>query len=898
MSHKKELQLFLYDVLSHIKDTSFFAKLPEIVKKNENAVFIKLKDGGDRLMKKCNFEEYCKKHFTEHYEEIMNEEVFTLPYPDQISYDAETISQIPFITCLKTMRDWCCKKQKKGTGNGFVFYGYDLYSHLKFLNYPVNILQNNYFDRPCKEIILVYNQVEKLIFLIRKASNRNLDLDIELSTVDMKIFLLVFHDVLEGSGIKLINLLATDGEVQVKCESCKYQVIPMTSLISANAFDKWLEKIKNNFKTSRSYDKILKEFSCHFAAKILGFLASFQYSKEKRFFTMLPSLSDDPVEQMTETILMTREQLDIVYSFHKHLIIKGCYGSGKTIVARKKAEIISHLLQDDDSLWYVICDSRSKLGEEIKLNLDIKVFCNERQMPGSVIIQEILKTDSKKGKLNLILDEFDSETLDETEAIKLNEEFKTNKRLKDSNIILIPQPLEIERVVNSTKKQRNKFEMLESMNPFKLTYNMRNTLKINRLVASTVNTLKEHNPVYLYSPGRTENLSSEGTVNEKETGRQDVSAKRYSNDGVPEVERMKKTKRKRKFSKSKDTNKEETVDCKTLKLDESCDYSESAIEGFKDGVYKTQNMDKIRKQRKLSKSKDMKDDDSTDCKKFQLDEACEYSGSAMEGSSATKMISKFRHKTSDKSGHKKEGKLPNLYEIDYPNGSSGLIIQLMAVLKIIGTIEDEHRLNILNVTDLFNLKVIEKHVILHFDARKDIPDAFDLIFKLFSISDKVTTKYDEFLIDKRKMFFICHYRTFRGLEYGRVIVVLDPSLHHLLHYLPECLNRCTTFLHICVLKLFNSVKTCKTNEPFLGLMKTWKKSDNDEQLVKQWKVECVKDYSETSLPTDSDIITIRGKREEYAELERKIAKCKTKVQAEDWSQRSYIQKEIGSVKQR
>ena len=849
-------------------------------------------------MRKCDFEEHCKKHFTEHYEEIMKEEVFTLPYPDQISYDTKAISQIPFITCLKTMRDWCCKKQKKEAGNGFVLYGYDLYSHLKFLNYPVNILQNNYFDRPCKEIILVYSQAEKLIFLIRKASSKNIDLDIELSTIDMKIFLLVFHDVLERSGIKLINLLATDGEVHVKCESCRYQVIPMTSLISANAFDKWLEKTKNNFKTSVRYDKIIKEFSYSFSAKILGFLASFQYSKEKLSFKMLPSLSDDPVEQMTETILMTREQLNIVYSPHKHLIIKGCYGSGKTIVAQKKAETISRLLKDDDSLWYVICDSRSKLGEEIKLNLDIKVFCNERQVPGSVIIQEILKTDSKKGKLNLILDEFDSETLDETEVKKLDQEFKTNKRLKNSNIILLPQPLEIERVINSTKKQRNKFEMLETMNQFKLTYNMRNTLKINRLVASTVNTLKDHNPVYFYSPGSTKNLSSEGTENEKETGRQDVSAKRYSNDGVPEVERMKETKRKRNLSKSKDTNKADTVDCKRLKLDESCDYSGSAIEAFKDGVYKVREMEKMREPRELSKSKNMKEEDSIDCKKFQLDEACEYSGSAMEGSSSTKMISKFRHETSDKSGHKKEGKLPNLFEIDCPEESSELVIQLMAVLKIIGAIEDGNELNILNVTDLFNLQDVEKCVILHFDARKDVPDAFDLIFKLFSISDKVTTKYDEFLIDKEKIFFICHYRTFRGLEYARVIVVLDPSLHHLLHYLPECLNRCTTFLHICILKMFNFAKTCKANEPFLGIIKTWKKNFNDQQLVKQWKIECVKDCNEISLPKESDRITIRGKREEYAELKRKIAKCKTKVQAENCSQRSYNQKEIGSVKQR
>ena len=341
----------------------------------------------------------------------MTEEILTLPHPDQVRKNTESVSHIPFITTLKTMRDWCSKKQKKGKGNGFVFYGYDLDSHLKFLNYQGNIFQGQYSTKPVKDFIIVYNQFEKVIFLIRKASNENLELEIKLSTIDMMNFLLVFHDIVEKSGIKLINLLATDKEVDVKCKSCKYQVIPMRSLTSSDTFDEWLKETKSNFKTSGIYGKINEKFSHYFAARILGFLASIHYAKEICFNERQSFNPDDIVQKMTESLFLTREQLDIVHSPHKHIIIKGCYGSGKTLVAHKKIETITHTLNDNDCLWYISCDSRSKLVEDIKLlykgEKNIQVFCNEKQETGSVILKKILKNDSKQGKLNLIFDGFD-----------------------------------------------------------------------------------------------------------------------------------------------------------------------------------------------------------------------------------------------------------------------------------------------------------------------------------------------------------------------------------------------------------------------------------------------------------------------------------------------------------
>ena len=860
ISHKKELQKFHYDVISHITDKQFLEKLPKHIRNTEEEVWIKLKDGGDRLMGKRQFEEHCQNHFTEYYEEILTDDVFTLICHDSISSGAKEI--------LNTMINWCSEKQKKGTGMGFVVYGYDLFSHLKVLKSPDHILQSKFFDSPGKDFIIVYSQSESLIFLIRKANNKNLDFDIELSTVDMTKFLLVFHDVLENSGIKLINLLAIDGDSDVKCEDCKCQVISMMSLTSSNSFEKWRKKREKKFETSSNYGKISQDLSIRFAGKMFGFLALFK--REMRSCEMLSCLPNAPVEQITEGLLMTREQLDIVCSSFKYIIIRGCYGSGKTIVALKKAEIISRLLRDDDSLWYVICDSRSKLIEELKVSPKLQVFCNKMQMPASFILQDILEIDSKQGDLNIIFDEFDGETLDEAEAKKLDKEFKTNKRLKNSNIILIPQPLEIQRTVSSTEKQGNKFDFLETMNSVKLKLNMRNTLRINRLVMATVNALKSHTVYFDYHSSIQNPLDPtqtlEGTANKIESRKQVADVRIYTKDGVPEVQDTEKARRKRELSKSKDLKGENSIESQKFEID-----------------------------------KDSKEEKPIDSIKFNLDEACEYSVPPIEGSISIKMISNFKHKKSNKSRHKIEGKLPNLYEIDFPEGSSKLIIQLIAMLKHITAGDDNNQIDISNIANLRDWRDTEKLVILHFDARQNIPNAFNTTFKLMGILSKVTTKYDEFKNNDEKKFFISSYRAFRGLEYARIIVVMDPSLYQLLHYLPECLNRCTTNLHICILKMLNSVENYKSNEPFLSILEKWKKTPNDPQLVKQWKIdfpEFEKKSFLKSLPTGSDRITIRGKREEYADLEEQIKKIMTKTMTENHDQTSYNQREMECIKQR
>ena len=153
----------------------------------------------------------------------------------------------------------------------------------------------------------------------------------------------------------------------------------MNSLNSCVSFQKWLEKKECHFEADY-YDPANESntFSLDFSAKLLGFLASYQFSNENHFHLTLPSLANNPATQMAETtILLTLEQLRIANSPNKHLMIQGCYGSGKSLIALKKAEMTSKTLKQNEILCFISYDSSSMLTKDIASTSKMKLYRNE-----------------------------------------------------------------------------------------------------------------------------------------------------------------------------------------------------------------------------------------------------------------------------------------------------------------------------------------------------------------------------------------------------------------------------------------------------------------------------------------------------------------------------------------
>ena len=558
----------------------------------------------------------------------MLQRVFTLPGAGLGKSNRNPILRAPFDIIMRTMENWCDKYQEEGSIKGLVIFGYSLDDHLKFLKYPDDILKSYLYNKEeqadFQETVTVYNPQKRVIFLITRAKEKkNLEDEIN-SSIDITLkFVFLYNDILKNSGIKLINLLATDGDVDFyrwKCKFCKHQVISMRSLDSCSSFENWLEKKKFHFKTE--YDPANKNnsFSLEFSAKLLGFLASFQFLKEEHFHWRLPSLTDNPATQMVETtILLTPEQLRIVNSPNKHLMIQGCYGSGKSLIALKKTEMTLKMLKHDEILCFLSYDSRSVLTTDIVSTSDIKLYRNTNALKLSELIDNI-KNDHPENKINLIVDEFDAEHLDETEAKKLNQIFTTDEKFRDSVICLVFEALTRERMVNGIKKEANLLHILKSMERKELTYNKRNTLQIHNLVKVTTDVLKNQTttvsvPIYTAKQLKIQ-LGLKKTLKKERGGDaqdQDIADQQPKNE------------------KDEDNNVTENVNVS---------------------------------------------------KKLIFDEACKYLSGPIDEFIVTKEVTTiFRHKESKHSGHSIESEKPNLYEIYYPQESAEFVLSLIVVLE-------------------------------------------------------------------------------------------------------------------------------------------------------------------------------------------------------------------------
>ena len=450
--HRIAYEEFRFDVISHTYNDDLFSDvIPNLFEVHKD--------------KFCSgFTERAKKHFENHLDEFMSEGVFSIPYLDENTSITKPFLNGPVNSIMNCMKNWCCKNESDVNQKGFVIYSYNLDSHLTLLKFPENVLQRHLYktSEDSHETVIVYNAVIQVILLIRIAAGENLENDMKLSTNDMIKFMLIFHDVLNQSGIKLINLLVTDEGVnyQSKCDSCKHQIISVGNFSSLVAYERWWKKEKSNFRISVIHKDLNEKFSFEFSAKALGLLTYFSY--KNKYFRTLPN----------QIKYLTPDQTKIVYLPRKHLIINGCSESGKSVVALKKAEIILSRLKPDEIVRYITCNSSHMPRGEIPLNADI-VIDNRSKKSEITIIQQLLKEYPEKRKFNIIFDNFVSENLNEAVAKKLNRIFKTNEKLKDSDIILIPQRLQKEEAKEDNRRKGN-YEMLETFSQSEeLTRNMR-----------------------------------------------------------------------------------------------------------------------------------------------------------------------------------------------------------------------------------------------------------------------------------------------------------------------------------------------------------------------------------------------------------------------------------------
>ena len=306
------------------------------------------------------------------------------------------------------------------------------------------------------------------------------------------MFMLLFWDELKDSGMKLIPLVANTSEVNEKlnCRQCTDFVVSVAGLKTPKLFETLWDKLSRHCEivNTNEMDEIKVKV---FLATLIG-LAATDYAYNK-----LPTFAKDPSEHMKGGLLMlTPEQMKVLDSQHKHLVITGPYGSGKTIIALMKLELLTESLPEGDIVYFICYDSKSELSNEISSSCKIQIYHNNKGYKLSEIIKQILSEINNTKNVNFIVDEYDGEDLDEIEGKTLHKVFK--EEINDVFVLLAVQPMEKERTANNILQRRNRFDLLETMEKEELTLVMRNSVEISNLIRVTQSFLQKEPTIFRY----------------------------------------------------------------------------------------------------------------------------------------------------------------------------------------------------------------------------------------------------------------------------------------------------------------------------------------------------------------------------------------------------------------
>ena len=669
------------------------------------------------------------------------------------------------------MHCWCKKTNTPPNIQGLVLPSFSILKQLEWHGFSEkeirNFLEVNKITDELSTI--VFNPQYSTVLLLHKAKSENYATDIELVVNYVKLFLLLFHNVLKS--MKLIPFIVINGNFNPDDVNCHLCVNHMLLEEKLSDFSSWPEtEEKENYFLTGSREKLKEDVSKRFLAKVLGVLAAASIHPSHIPTFINDQNSKKKMEHMK--VLLTPEQMNIYYSQEKHMIIKGGFGCGKSIIAATMLEKIAQSLKNDEKLFHICYDARSELLNTQENDKVSTIHNKSRLMLSAIINNQITKLDRSE-KLNFVIDEYDGEDLDNLEADELIKIF--NKSLKESYVVLITQSIKKKRIIKTservlnTTQEKNRFDILEEkMKLYYLTSNMRNSKQIHKLIETTKEVLKEKQTVFIHPKD-----SKIGDENEerKEYKRYNKRKKTKENHGntkkhLDEAESIKGSPMVNRTN-NKDGSINEDQDRQENEFDAEHESKIQSGKGYNDSI-------------------------------IGLDEAQSIIGSPIENdTSANRLVSNFTHAEVNSIGHNIETNIPLLYEL----GDKEELDKSLSLVAIFREL----------------LITSNKHVVLHFDtATNAIPSALRFAFDHLFINVNITTNYKDFHLSNDKSILVCSYPVFRGLEYSKVTVLIDRDIYFEQHYLVEALSRCTSELSIVVLQnssaMDNVIKQWKTKE--------------------------------------------------------------------------------------
>ena len=714
-------------------------------------------------------------------------------------------------TVVDTMKRWCSDTNKSSDSKGLIVHDFNLSEYFRKLfcsefekGKLLKDLDIEYV--PTTPVIIVYNPKENVILLIRMSRSEEFRKETEFCSHDIKMFLLLFGDEVKRRRVKVISLLAsyeTANEIS-NCKDCNTCIVSFEILKSYKLFQTWFHNHAEDFNIINTFN-IDEKIIIAASAKLIGCLAAAPYLDN------LPTFTNNENEQMKHALnILTSEQKEILYSGDKHLIIQGPYGSGKSVIACKKFELLLNELdgsKKNDLVYFICFDSKSAFLSEIGKGLNrenVRLLSNKAGKKFSEILKGVLEETSNES-IHIFMDEYDGESLDIEEATILNDIFV--EKFRDSIVFLVTQSMEKRRHISviekSAKDKKNMFELLTTMKNVYLNTSMRNSVEIFNLIRKTENILQEEETRYQHP-------------REVDTSKDAVSAS---------------------SSKSKSAFK--------IKSTESSEKSTSQVENQKQ--LNTKEFDVNVVIENMDRNMDHKEDQEA-FGTFGLDEAFDRARMQRASKNDTKIIvNKFTYRVSRDIGHGINSNYPGLFEVDFDKRKNDSFEKIL----VLNCVFDKLKIWYSNSNN--------KHVILHFDTSTNrISNLLAPAIEYHEKNNIVTNNYEAFKYRDHKSILVCYFRLMRGLEHTNVTIVIDQDFYSMQHYLVEAMARCTSKLNIVVLEKSDAMSR---------IVEQWKCGLKEQQLVDHWKVKISSgEKKEPNYQEHKELITINGSSKDHEKM--------------------------------
>ena len=406
------------------------------------------------------------------------------------------------------------------TTGGIIIIGYNSSLHSKFI-----LATTTDSNRDFRNRILIFHADEGVLINIRATSSTNID-DLYAAWMDcsedIKDILHINGSIsFKNSSIILLGVVAAldvdKNEIGRNfCIQCNPFLLTSTELHNQAALALWLqvtlrEKLKsirerNQISTSGNQTKSILETFKELSSPIIGYMAN------------IPLRLSGPYDIHTaiQNIQLNNSQIQAYLSPKQHVIIKGSYGTGKSVIAQLHLERLAH---EGGIIYYIVFDPFSAIEcgirntvkklekKENKEFLHIRVtnlatiaeeFGFSELPPLSKVISSIHDKHGDK-PFQIIVDEFDGQTLNRYEAENIKEQLKL---IPNSFVLIVAQAYENERVFKQKgeldiKQKRFQYHATQ-MEVIELKKTMRTSVSIHNLLSVAVATINQTASEFLH----------------------------------------------------------------------------------------------------------------------------------------------------------------------------------------------------------------------------------------------------------------------------------------------------------------------------------------------------------------------------------------------------------------